>query len=74
MSIECRSRLQGMLPIAAVIATAFLLAGCFGDNGSWRGKDISGLMPELAFELTDTSFRRWLSRPSRQAGRPPLSG
>ncbi|PXX91764.1 cytochrome c oxidase assembly protein [Marinobacter vulgaris] len=55
MSIECRSRRQGTLPIAAVIATAFLLAGCFGDDGAWRGKDISGLMPELAFELTDTS-------------------
>jgi protein SCO1/2 len=34
-------------PILALLA----LAGC-GDDG-YHGKDISGLMPELAFELTD---------------------
>lgn len=43
------------LPAAAMIAASLLLAGCFGDDESWHGKDISGLMPELAFELTGTS-------------------
>ncbi|MDK8465404.1 SCO family protein [Marinobacter sp. SS13-12] len=55
MSIQFRSRLLNMLPIAAVLASTVILAGCFSDDGSWHGKDISGLMPELAFELTDTS-------------------
>lgn len=31
------------------------LAGCTGSSGdNWNGKDISGLMPELEFELTGT--------------------
>lgn len=55
MSIQFRSRLLNMLPIAAVVTSTVILAGCFSDDGSWHGKDISGLMPELAFELTDTS-------------------
>ncbi|WP_292016632.1 SCO family protein [Marinobacter sp. HL-58] len=38
-----------------MIAATTMLAGCLGDEESWRGKDISGLMPELAFELTGTS-------------------
>ncbi|AZT85803.1 SCO family protein [Marinobacter sp. NP-4(2019)] len=32
-----------------------MLGGCLGEEESWHGKDIQGLMPELAFELTDTS-------------------
>ncbi|MCR8915666.1 SCO family protein [Marinobacter panjinensis] len=55
MTIQFRSRLLNMLPIAAVVISTVILAGCFSDDGSWHGKDISGLMPELAFELTDTS-------------------
>ncbi len=55
MSIQFRSRLLNMLPITAVVTSTVILAGCFSDDGSWHGKDISGLMPELAFELTDTS-------------------
>ena len=55
MSIQFRLRLPRMLPITVVVTAAIILAGCFGDDKSWRGKDISGLMPELAFELTDTS-------------------
>jgi protein SCO1/2 len=31
------------------------LAGCSGDQRNWNAKDISGLMPELAYELTGTS-------------------
>ena len=43
--------------ISAMALLAFLvvLGGCFGDDENWNGKDISGLMPELAFELTGTS-------------------
>ena len=39
----------------ALLASLVMLGGCFGDNENWNGKDISGLMPELAFELTGTS-------------------
>lgn len=31
-----------------------LLAGCSSDQQNWNAKSISGLMPELAYELTDT--------------------
>ena len=31
------------------------LTGCSGDQQNWNAKDISGLMPELAYELTNTS-------------------
>ncbi|MCL7944739.1 SCO family protein [Marinobacter sp. ATCH36] len=55
MSILRRSRFLNRLSIIAVMTSSAILAGCFGDDESWRGKDISGLMPELAFELTDTS-------------------
>ncbi len=48
-------RLFNRLPAAAMVAASLLLAGCFGDDESWHGKDISSLMPELAFKLTDTS-------------------
>ncbi len=48
-------RLFNRLPAAAMVTASLLLAGCFGDNQSWHGKDISRLMPELTFELTDTS-------------------
>ncbi|WP_227665052.1 SCO family protein [Marinobacter salarius] len=39
----------------ALLASLVMLGGCFGDDENWNGKDISGLMPELAFELTGTS-------------------
>lgn len=42
----------------SLVFSAFLfaaLAGCSGDQESWNAKDISGLMPELAYQLTDTS-------------------
>lgn len=55
MRTQALSRQLGMLPVAAMITATTMLAGCFSDNESWRGKDISGLMPELAFELTNTS-------------------
>ena len=39
----------------ALLGSLVVLGGCFGDDENWNGKDISGLMPELAFELTGTS-------------------
>lgn len=40
-----------------VTAIAFLavLTGCSSDQENWNAKNISGLMPELAYQLTDTS-------------------
>ena len=40
--------------LTALLATVALMAGC-GNDQPWHGKDISGLMPELAFELTGTN-------------------
>lgn len=37
-----------------MIVFAFLV-GCSSDQENWNAKDISGLMPELAYQLTDTS-------------------
>ncbi|WP_440996141.1 SCO family protein [Arhodomonas sp. SL1] len=43
---------MGVLRVAAVaLALAALLIACSG--AEWRTKDISGMMPELDFELTD---------------------
>jgi protein SCO1/2 len=39
----------------ALVVSVVILGGCLGDDENWNGKDISGLMPELAFELTGTS-------------------
>ncbi|MFN2359812.1 MAG: SCO family protein [Marinobacter sp.] len=55
MTTQTLSRLIRILPVTALFAATTLLAGCFGGEESWRGKDISGLMPDLAFELTGTS-------------------
>lgn len=35
--------------------TAVLLAGCSSDDYDWHAKDISGLMPELSYQLINTS-------------------
>ena len=35
----------------ALVGAVVILSGCFGGDKNWNGKDISGLMPELAFEL-----------------------
>ncbi len=42
-----------IFPLAAFLLA--VLAGCSGDQKSWNAKDISGLMPELAYQLIDTS-------------------
>lgn len=42
--------------LLALLASFFaVLAGCSGDQENWNAKDISGLMPELAYQLTDTA-------------------
>lgn len=45
------------IPATRLLATFVLvfLAGCSGDQQNWNAKSISGLMPELSYELTDTS-------------------
>jgi len=45
------------MPGTRLFATFMLafLAGCSGDQQNWNAKSISGLMPELSYELTDTS-------------------
>lgn len=55
MSNRLLPHLPGLPPLTALITVAVLLTGCFSDDESWRSKDISGLMPELEFELIDTS-------------------
>ncbi len=55
MSNRLVPHLPGLLPLTALVTVAVLLTGCFSDDESWRSKDISGLMPELEFELIDTS-------------------
>lgn len=39
-------------------ALLWILAGCGGDGMNWHAKNISGLMPELAFELVDETGQR----------------
>ncbi|TYC57496.1 SCO family protein [Marinobacter sp. BW6] len=43
-----------LLPLCSVFV-ALMLAGCAGNDESWHGKDISGLMPELEFQLKGTN-------------------
>lgn len=45
-------RATNPLKLLFVLAVAVMMAAC-SDSGQWHGKDISGLMPELAFELTN---------------------
>ena len=42
------------LPLWPVFV-ALMLAGCTGKEENWHGKDISGLMPELEFQLQGTN-------------------
>lgn len=38
----------------ALAMVVMLVSGCFAEEQNWNGKDISGLMPDLEFELTNT--------------------
>lgn len=49
----------------AIAAALTILTGCSGEH-EWNGKDISGLMPELAFNLTNSEGNRY--RPEDDAG------
>lgn len=42
-----------LLPLI-LTASVLALTGCFGEEEQWHGKDISGLMPDLEFELKGT--------------------
>ena len=44
---------SSLFRILTTLLLTTLLVGCSSDQ-DWNGKDISGLMPELAFELTDS--------------------
>lgn len=55
MKNRFRTHSRHAMSITALMVSLVMLGGCFGDNENWNGKDISGLMPELAFELTGTS-------------------
>jgi protein SCO1/2 len=46
---------NGFGSYALVLCLLALLGGCSGDQKNWNAKNISGLMPELAYQLTDTS-------------------
>ncbi|WP_417567578.1 SCO family protein [Marinobacter sp.] len=50
-------RHTGKLSLPALILMTFILSGCSGEAESWNGKDISGLMPGLEFELIDGQGR-----------------
>ncbi len=43
-----------VIPLLVMFALA-LLAGCSDDQQNWNAKSISGLMPELSYQLTDTT-------------------
>ena len=43
------------IPAALTLTAALLLTGCLGnDEEDWNGKNISGLMPELEFDLINS--------------------
>lgn len=49
--ISPENPLRRLPSLAAILLAAVLLSGCFSDDENWNAKDISGLMPELEFEL-----------------------
>ena len=44
----------GKLSLLALLLMTLVVSGCSGEEENWNGKDISGLMPGLEFELTDS--------------------
>jgi protein SCO1/2 len=43
------------MKIALLLMIAAILAGCTNDKHQWHGKDITGVMPDLEFELINTN-------------------
>ncbi len=48
-----RQRTKALSSISVLIMS-MLLTGCFGNDEDWHGKNISGLMPELEFDLMNS--------------------
>ena len=46
-----------MMTLTMGVVSLLILAGCQQDP-SWRGQDVTGLMPDLAYELTDSTGAR----------------
>jgi len=55
MNSHCPANFRSWLNLPLILIATIVLSGCLGEDSSWHGKDIQGLMPELAFELTGTS-------------------
>lgn len=49
--------LRAMMTLTIGVVSLLILAGCQHDP-SWRGQDVTGLMPDLAYELTDSTGAR----------------
>lgn len=47
-------RVTNPLKLLSVLAVATVITACSDSDIQWHGKDISGLMPDLAFELTNS--------------------
>lgn len=50
--------------LTALLLAVFALVGCDQSSREWHGKDISGLMPPLAFELINTQGQAVSARDS----------
>ncbi|EON91652.1 electron transport protein SCO1/SenC [Marinobacter lipolyticus SM19] len=55
MNSHFPANFRSWLNLPLILIATIVLSGCLGEDSSWHGKDIQGLMPELAFELTGTS-------------------
>lgn len=51
----CREPIINISTLVLIIGLLGFIGGCADDGMEWHSKNISGLMPELSFELTDES-------------------
>ena len=54
MSIRFWRHRTKALSLISMFVMTMLLTGCFGNDEDWHGKSISGLMPELEFDLVNS--------------------
>jgi len=54
MSIRFWRHRTKALSLISMFVMTMLLTGCFGNDEDWHGKNISGLMPELEFDLVNS--------------------